>query len=78
MENKLRIRPLMKFDITYMVSVDQRDQLIEDTFTADDYDASPGRTVFYRLGNPIRDYQAPIVKMIISPVDAEDLTGIQK
>lgn len=78
MRNELRIRPLMKFQVTYMVSVDQRDQLIEDVFTADDYDASPGRTVFYRTGNPIRDYQAPIVKLIISPVDDEDLADIQE
>jgi hypothetical protein len=76
--NKLRIRPLLKYEVTYGISVNQNDTLITETFTADDHDSMHGgKTVFYRTGNVIREIHVPIIQMTISPVDAEDLTDIQ-
>lgn len=78
MENKVRIRPLLKYDVVYGFSVDQQDQIVNEVFTADDHEVGGGRTLFYRAGNIIREIHAPIITMTISPVDAEDLTDIQE
>lgn len=78
MQNKLRIRELRKYEVTYAVSVDQRDQHFKVTFTADDHDIAPGNAVFYRLGNVVRQINAPLIETVISPVDDEDLTDISE
>lgn len=76
MQNKLRIRPLMKYSVTYAVSVDQRDQHFTSTFTADDHTIEPGNAVFYRMGNVVRQINAPLIETVISPVDPEDLVDV--
>jgi hypothetical protein len=78
MKNEIRIRDLRKYEVTYGISINQQDQIIEETFTADDHECIPGRSMFYRLGNVIKEIHAPLINMTISPVDAEDLTDIQE
>lgn len=78
MKNKLRIRELRKYEVTYAVSVNQNDEHFTVTFTADDHDIQPGNAVFYRLGNVVRQINAPLIETVISPVDDEDLADIQE
>lgn len=77
-KNELQIRPLRLYEVQYGVSINQQDNIITDSFTADDHDITPGHSVFYRLGNVIREYQAPIVRMIMTPVTDADLADIQE
>jgi hypothetical protein len=78
LKNEIRIRELRKYDVTYMVSIDQQDKKIRVVFTADDHDIQPGNAVFYRLGNVVRQINAPLIETVISPVDDEDLTDISE
>ena len=78
MQNKLRIRPLMKYEVKYAVSVDQRDEHRTSVFTADDHTIEPGNAVFYRMGNVVRQINAPLIETVISPVDDEDLADISE
>lgn len=78
MQNKLRIRELRKYTVTYGISINQQDQVIEDVFTADDHECIPGRSMFYRLGNVIKEIHAPLIEMTISPVDPEDFEDISE
>lgn len=77
MNNELRIMPLRKFEVTYMVSVNQQDEKHTDVFTADYHNVlDGGRNVFYRTGNAIREYQYPLLRIVVTPVD--DDTEIPK
>lgn len=78
MQNKLRIRELRKYAVTYMVTIDQNDEQVTVVFTADDHDIQPGNAVFYRLGNVVRQINAPLIETVISPLDDEDLADIQE
>lgn len=76
MQNKLRIRELRKYEVTYLMTIDQNDAIEKVVFTADDHDIQPGNAVFYRLGNVVRQINAPLIETVISPLDAEDLEDI--
>lgn len=78
MQNKLRIRELRKYEVTYLMTIDQNDEIAKVIFTADDHDIQPGNAVFYRLGNVVRQINAPLIETVISPLDDEDLTDIQE
>lgn len=78
MQNKVRIRPLLQYEVSYYQYIDGKEKLNTDTFTGDDYESVPGRTVFYRTGNVIREYQRPILDIVVSPVDDEDTADIQE
>lgn len=78
MKNELRVRPLLKYEVEYTVSINQSDVLHKDTFTADDQEYDGRRTMFYRTGNIVREYHVPLTKIIISPVDDEDLADISE
>ena len=69
MNNELRILPLRKYEVNYIISVDQNDVVREDTFTADYHDVKEGRNLFYRTGNVIREYQMPLIRIVATPVD---------
>lgn len=73
MNNELRILPLRKYDVTYLISVDQNDEITTDTFTADYHKTENEvgfiRNQFFRTGNVIREYQVPIIRIVATPVD---------
>lgn len=69
MDNELRILPLRQYEVTYVVSINQQDIEKTDTFTADYHDVKDGRNLFYRTGNKIREYQMPLMRIIVTPVD---------
>lgn len=73
MNNELRILPLRRYEVTYRIEVDQNDKIVTDVFTAD-YHAviDHSRNVFYRTGNVIREYQVPMIKIVVSPVDGDE------
>lgn len=74
MKNEVRIKPLLQYEVHYRTFEENgRETLQIDTFSADEMDPNPGMTVFYRTGNQIRVYFTKLEKVIISPVDAEDL-----
>lgn len=72
MSNELRILPLRKYTVSYIVSIDQNDEEREDTFTADFHDVKEGRNLFYRTGNVIREYQISLRRIIATPVDGDE------
>jgi hypothetical protein len=65
--------PLRKYEVTYIVSVDQNDEIKTDTFTADYHDVKEGRNLFYNTGHVIREYQLPMIRIVATPVDAEEI-----
>lgn len=67
--NELRILPLRKYEVTYIVSIDTNDKLHTDTFTADYHTVNEGRNQFLRTGHVIREYQMPLVRVVVTPVD---------
>ena len=74
MNNELRILPLRKYEVTYRIQVDQNDKIVSETFTADFHTViDHARNVFYRTGNIIREYQVPLMKIVVTPVDDEDV-----
>lgn len=66
MKNELRIKPLLKYEVTLYDSVVGE---AKDAFTAEGYAVRDGRTMFYRTGNLIREYQVPLISIIATPVD---------
>lgn len=73
MNNELRILPLRKFEVTYLVSINQSDEIHTDTFTADFHDVKDGRNLFYRTGNIIREYQLPMIRIVATPVSDSEI-----
>lgn len=73
MDNSIKILPLLKYEVHYRAFSDGREGLVVDTFTADDVNPAPGLTCFYRTGNTIRMYFAPLEKIIITPVTSEEI-----
>ena len=71
MNNELRILPLRQYEVFYITSVNQCDVEQHDTFTADYHNVQDGRNLFYRTGNVIREYQIPLLRIIVTPVDEE-------
>lgn len=71
LNNELRILPLRKYVITYMISQNQNDEIVEDTFTADYHVVVDGRNQFMRTGNVIREYQIPLISIVVTPVDGD-------
>jgi hypothetical protein len=69
LSNELRILPLRKYTVTYIVSIDTNDKMHEDTFTADYHNVTEGRNQFFRTGNVIREYQYPLLRIVVTPVD---------
>jgi hypothetical protein len=68
--NELRILPLRKYEVSYIISIDTNDKLTTDVFTADYHDVVDNhRNVFYRTGNIIREYQVPMISIVVTPVD---------
>jgi hypothetical protein len=61
--------PLRKFEVTYIKSINQQDVEVSDTFTADYHDVKEGRNQFYNTGHVIREYQYPLMRIIVTPVD---------
>lgn len=72
MSNELRILPLRKYEVTYIISIDQNDEISTDVFTADYHDVRDGRNLFYRTGHVIREYQIPLLRVIATPEDEDD------
>lgn len=68
MSNELQILPLREFEVTYIKSINQNDVETSDTFTADFHDVKDGRNLFYRTGNVIREYQMPLMRIVVTPV----------
>jgi len=73
MSNELRILPLRKFEVIYLVSINQNDEIHTDTFTADFHDVKEGRNLFYRTGNIIREYQLPMIRIVATPVSDSEI-----
>jgi hypothetical protein len=73
MNNELRILPLRKYEVSYIISLDQNDVERTDTFTADFHKVEEGRNLFYRTGNVIREYQMALVRIIATPVDVTEI-----
>jgi hypothetical protein len=62
--------PLRKYEVSYIVSINQSDVEKTDTFTADMHRVEDGgRNQFLSTGNVIREYQLPLVRIIVTPVD---------
>jgi len=73
LNNELRILPLRKFTVTYQMQIDQNDVIKQDTFTADHHNVLDGsRNVFYRTGNIIREYQIPLMRIVVTPIDGDE------
>lgn len=73
MSNELRILPLHKYEVTYIVSIDTNDKQLTDTFTADYHTVNEGRNQFLRTGNVIREYQIPLIRIVRTPVDDSEV-----
>lgn len=73
MNNELRIKPLLLYEVHYRTYANGDNNLNVDTFTADEVFYEGSVTVFRRTGNTIRAYFAPLEKIIISPVDDEKI-----
>jgi monomeric isocitrate dehydrogenase len=71
MKNERRLLPLRKFEVTYITSIDQRDVERTDSFTADMHRVEEGRNQFMSTGNVIREYQIPLIRIVVTPVDEE-------
>lgn len=72
MNNELQIKPLLAYDVTYRNPFNG--ELLMDTFTADEIEyTNEGITGFYRTGNLIRLYFNRLEKIVITPVDAEEI-----
>ena len=69
MNNERRFMPLRKYEVTYIMSVDQNDNIITETFTADHHTVVDGRNQFFNTGHVIREYQYPLLKIVVTPVD---------
>jgi len=67
--------PLLKYEVHYRTYSDGGTfTLIVDTFTADEMDVDTFNiTRFYRTGNLIRLYFATLEKVIVTPVDDEEI-----
>ena len=74
MNNELRILPLRKYEVTYKVEVNQNDTIVKDVFTADYHTVvDHSRNIFYRTGNVIREYQVPMISIVVTPVDDSEV-----
>jgi len=73
LSNELRILPLRKYEVTYLTSINQQDVERTDSFTADYHNVQDGRNLFYRTGNVIREYQRPLERIVVTPVDASEI-----
>lgn len=74
MNNEYQILPLRKYDVTYKLEIDQNDVIVEETFTADYHTViDHSRNVFYRTGNIIREYQIPLISIVVTPVDDSEI-----
>jgi hypothetical protein len=69
--SELVILPLRKYEVHYLVWGGEVEERV-DVFTADFHDVADGRARFYRTGNIIREYHAPLLSLIVTPVNAED------
>lgn len=75
MSNELRILPLRKYDVTFIKVINQNDVEQNDSFTADYHNVlDHSRNVFYRTGNIIREYQVPLMRIVVTPVDETETT----
>ena len=73
MKNELRIKPLMKYEVTTGFSIDP------EVFTADTHIVDEGNIVFYRTGNIIRQYvDVGGIKIVITPVDDDEEAKVQE
>lgn len=73
MNNELRILPLRRYEVTYRIEVDQNDKIVTEVFTADFHAVvDQARNLFYRTGNVIREYQIPLIKIVVTPVDGDE------
>lgn len=72
MTNELRILPLKLYEVTYVKTIDQNDIETTDSFTADYHTVQDGRNLFYRTGNVIREYQRPLDRIVVTPIDEKD------
>ena len=70
--NELRILPLRKYEVVYISCINQTDVVNTDTFTADYHTVQDGRNLFFRTGNVIREYQRPLERIVVTPVDDEE------
>lgn len=69
MNNDLHIKPLLKYEV-YIKAFDNDGNDLVDVFTAESYEVLDFRTVFYRTGNKIREYQRLIDRIVVTPADA--------
>lgn len=77
MNNELKILPLRKYTVSVYDYRDLEGANKEETFTADHYnvvaDSGIIRVIFYRTGNVIREYLGGVNKILVTPVDAEEI-----
>lgn len=71
MNNELRILPLREYEVTYVVYGREGGHERQDVFTADHHTIEDGRAIFRRTGNIIREYQCPVIRIVVTPVDGE-------
>jgi hypothetical protein len=64
--------PLRKYEVMYILSIDQNDTVTNDIFTADLHQVVEGRNQFFNAGHVIREYQYPLIRIIVTPVDEQD------
>lgn len=73
MGNHRRLLPLRKYEVTYVTSINQSDVERTDTFTADMHRVEEGRNQFLSTGNVIREYQLPLIRIVVTPADDEEI-----
>ena len=77
LNNELKILPLRRYAVTtfdYAAGFGQGGN-VEDVFTADHHNVNDTGTrfTFYRTGNIVREYFGSVNKIIVTPVDAEEI-----
>ena len=65
-ENRLQIKPLIKYEV-FLRNFDSDMNDAADVFTAESYEVIDGRTIFYRTGNKIREYQRTVDRIVATP-----------
>lgn len=73
LNNQRRLLPLRKFEVTYITSVNQSDVERTDSFTADMHRVEEGRNQFLNTGNVIREYQLPLIRIVVTPIDDAEI-----
>lgn len=72
MKNERQIKPLRQYEVFRNVWNGGDNQVVSETFTADDYEViNDCRVRFMSSGNTVREYFGMPEKVIITPVDEQ-------